>query len=700
MMINSEKLMGRMSSKGTVLSEKSISNVGVIRRRLVDIDGMLKDKLVLAKVREGIRRQEEERLRRVEREDDIEEEDDNIDGDMDGGKRRRKKPKPKPDSDGALAPIASLLGGGAISIVARNLGLFRLAATGLKGVGIVASKTLMGAATAINLGYNAISAIQTKTLQLFGAKGLKILTNFQKVFSTFVNVAVVTAVTSGGLNLTRKAFKGKTKPLSPLPPNIQKALDQAFKKVRRLINVTPFGTDRGIPKSTELAEIKPLNITKKLSQSVKPTAQFNPLSKITSTSGGLINLAPKEMGLKMRMNFAGQKFRDFPKVSPKGKRVRKRKALDIQLDQILIDGKEEAFNKLPIIDFLRKEGLQDPKRLRIDLNKVFKSDYNEILKSYKAKKIEPGQFLDQTDALRARYERSILEIDTYEDEIIRLLKSKQKPTKPLLIKTRKMYKKLFENTAEEGALFFETSKYSKVINTIADDGSTFIKGKGLGGPRSSGAMLNPNLARVQPQNFFGRGVRGFKELLERIGGIPLVKSTRKLLNNTVGRIPFLGDLIGLLLDIFVFKEPIGRAAFMAIGGIIGGFLGAAIGSLLPGPGTFVGGLLGGIGGDIVGGAIYDLVFGGKTNPVEQTLESTTKKSVKSLTNIAFNGGGSVPDIGYSASYDKPGAGSVRFIPIPITSSSDTGSISTSSGGVFITKRKRSQSSLYAGGLIT
>ena len=47
MMINSEKLMGRMSSKGTVLSEKSISNVGVIRRRLVDIDGMLKDKLVL-----------------------------------------------------------------------------------------------------------------------------------------------------------------------------------------------------------------------------------------------------------------------------------------------------------------------------------------------------------------------------------------------------------------------------------------------------------------------------------------------------------------------------------------------------------------------------------------------------------------------------------------------------------------------------
>ena len=68
--------------------------------------------------------------------------------------------------------------------------------------------------------------------------------------------------------------------------------------------------------------------------------------------------------------------------------------------------------------------------------------------------------------------------------------------------------------------------------------------------------------------------------------------------------------------------------------------------------------------------------------------------------LSMNNGGSVPDIGYSASYDKPGAGSVRFIPIPITSSSDTGSTNTSSGGVFLTKRKRSQPSLYAGGLIT
>ena len=94
-MIDTEKLLGRINDKGVILSEKSISNLGVVRRRLVDIDGMLKEKLVLAKVREGIRRQEEERLKRVEREDEIEEkDDDDRDIDTDGSKVKRKKPKP------------------------------------------------------------------------------------------------------------------------------------------------------------------------------------------------------------------------------------------------------------------------------------------------------------------------------------------------------------------------------------------------------------------------------------------------------------------------------------------------------------------------------------------------------------------------------------------------------------------------------
>ena len=215
MMINSEKLMGRMESKGTLLSEKSISNMGVIRRRLVDIDGMLKDKLVLAKVREGIRRQEEERLRRVEREDDIEErDDDDRDIDMDDGKRKRKKPKPGGPSN-ILGPAGAILTGAGIALIANNLGTFRVTAQVLKGIGSVAVSTFMGAATAINAGYNIVNAIEAKTLQMFGNKGLQTLKQFQKVFSTFVNVAIVTAVTAGGVSVLgktrRSLFPGRFK---------------------------------------------------------------------------------------------------------------------------------------------------------------------------------------------------------------------------------------------------------------------------------------------------------------------------------------------------------------------------------------------------------------------------------------------------------------------------------------------------------
>ena len=44
-----------------------------------------------------------------------------------------------------------------------------------------------------------------------------------------------------------------------------------------------------------------------------------------------------------------------------------------------------------------------------------------------------------------------------------------------------------------------------------------------------------------------------------------MKVLRKFINNSIGVIPFLGDFIGLLLDIFLFGEPPGRAAFMAVG---------------------------------------------------------------------------------------------------------------------------------------
>ena len=175
------------------------------------------------------------------------------------------------------------------------------------------------------------------------------------------------------------------------------------------------------------------------------------------------------------------------------------------------------------------------------------------------------------------------------------------------------------------------------------------------------------------------GKKGLAKFLGNIGGAQFLKPIRKFLNNTVKQIPFLGDLIGLLLDIFVFGEPVGRAAFMAIGGILGGFLGGAVGSLVPGPGTIIGGIIGGIGGDLVGGLIYDLIFGRK--PAVNEAGTVTKGVVKGVSKGVqkFEEGGLVreyeplPQIPFDKStnlrslafYEKTQVGREVMVPIPI-----------------------------------
>ena len=70
----------------------------------------------------------------------------------------------------------------------------------------------------------------------------------------------------------------------------------------------------------------------------------------------------------------------------------------------------------------------------------------------------------------------------------------------------------------------------------------------------------------------------------------------------------MGDIIFMLLDIFVFGEPPVRAAFMAVGSALLGFLGGLLGSLAGPVGTVALGILGGMGGDMLGGLLYDMLL--------------------------------------------------------------------------------------------
>ena len=206
-MIDTDKLLGREQKQGTILSETSITNLGVIRKRLVNIDGMLKDKLVLSKVRDAIKRQDDERLIRLQREKDIEEDDD------DGieGQKKRKKPKPDDDSGGTFAFLTSLLSG--LFLPFRNIGALRVATTVLSSIGSIAASLFKNLSRAINLGYSAVTAIETQALKMFGDKGLQTLKQFQSVFTRFVNVAVITAAVSAGSNVLGGQFFKKASPI-------------------------------------------------------------------------------------------------------------------------------------------------------------------------------------------------------------------------------------------------------------------------------------------------------------------------------------------------------------------------------------------------------------------------------------------------------------------------------------------------------
>ena len=109
--------------------------------------------------------------------------------------------------------------------------------------------------------------------------------------------------------------------------------------------------------------------------------------------------------------------------------------------------------------------------------------------------------------------------------------------------------------------------------------------------------------------------------LGKTGSRNLLKLTKNFITPIVKRIPFIGALIDFALNVFVFKEPPGRAAFKAIGAGLGLWIGSIIGSVIPVAGNILGGLAGGAGGDALGGIIYDSIFGDKFSDLSMGLDT-------------------------------------------------------------------------------
>ena len=89
-------------------------------------------------------------------------------------------------------------------------------------------------------------------------------------------------------------------------------------------------------------------------------------------------------------------------------------------------------------------------------------------------------------------------------------------------------------------------------------------------------------------------------------------------------LPFgIGSFIDFLIQYFVFKEPVGKAAFKSIGAGLFGFLGTILG----GPFALFTGIGGAMLGDAAGGVLYDAIFAGNTYKTQGLDQHTTYDQV-------------------------------------------------------------------------
>jgi len=121
-------------------------------------------------------------------------------------------------------------------------------------------------------------------------------------------------------------------------------------------------------------------------------------------------------------------------------------------------------------------------------------------------------------------------------------------------------------------------------------------------PKVTSSGLSGKFARPAITNIARRGVVA---VLGKTGTKSLLQFSKRFISPILKRIPIIGAVVDFLLNYFVFKEPLGHAAFKAIGAGLFGALGAAIG----GPFAIFTGIGGAMLGDFLGGKLADVILG-------------------------------------------------------------------------------------------
>ena len=645
-MIDSTKLLSRGSVKRSPFSSKTVANIGVIREDTKKIDSILKERLVLSKVRYGIIKQQEERQRRKKREDVLEKDKDSKNYDIEKPESKKRKGFGGFLS-GVFRVVMSLLGG----VVVKFLPQLIIIAKTIKSIAVPFAKILGSV-------FSFFSLLTAGTLFKQIAKdsrnfdGSKITKSFANLEDKFLNpvsgllTAIITfAAVTIGSNLVggflRKRSFSRVNVLNDARVRQVDLEEKAYGKrkdilERRQDRLVRIQQDSQITRRNKLRREQRELVEASINDSTFDVNLRKKQLQLLERQGPEEFLKRNRQIKKVFDRKVERQIKKFDYELEREFRSRDGKQLDIFKD-MTVEAQERAAISDPAADAIRREIAADPEGGRISDFKPEGDAPRQPRTIKKTRRQVPITDLGDLDAPRGR------------------------------VDITKILNKIGKNPKQ-------------VAKNLKAGVVTRPKKGEIEAAREIIKKFNSTISPVEQMRF--NMAKGFKGMLESIGGTPLIKSTRKLLSNTVGRIPFLGDLIGLLLDIFVFGEPVGRAAFMAIGGILGGFLGAAVGSLVPGPGTLIGGILGGLGGDIVGGLLYDLIFGRKPKVTPES--AVTKGTVRGVSKTVkgFDEGGLVPRFQPSklrvddpmdksinlrsfAFYERSQSGKEKMIPIPI-----------------------------------
>ena len=601
-MIDTGKLLTNRSNRSTSLSRKSLINIGLIRDDVKKIDGMLKMRLVLSKVREGIEKQNQERLRRISREETIEKDDD-----QDNDNNERRDIIPKKGGGGGLigaliSGVLSVVGGIVLKFLPQILFLGKLIAKLSKPFIFVAAGSL-GA-------IGGFLSQFSRTKELDGIdKGQLSEKKINQTFKDFNDAIVglgISLLVGGAVLQIRKARRDAG---MMTEAQMLDLLQEMGRDSRR-------GTKGGFMELMTDDEMVDYMRGKHMREYEE---QFGSL--LDSDDDDFFDTKPKK-NIKKKIKV---------KAGSLGKKTGVIKLKNLSAKKIFartgdVDAEKRIFNR-----FLKEETIRQ-QNILADTTKV---RIGRTLGRRKGVAIDFSNFPDDPRLAEALADPDMARIEA--DELGRSRGSKKVGTADFSDTSKKIGKMKTGVKLGEQPMF-----------TAPKIGKSFLKQKG-----------------------------GISKALVAIGGEGFAATFKQGLKSAVGIIPFIGDLIGILLDIFVFGEPVGRAIFKGIGSFAIAALLGALGFAVGGPlGAFIGGVAGGIGGDILGGIVYDMFFKSKRGISGSS--AATKGVIKGATQ-SFKEGGFVgkpsfkpmvnsdksTDLRITASYDRPSAGRVKFIPIPL-----------------------------------